>query len=129
MRVDCAFDTEWATWLGMPASVYGMSLLSALHKFLIHPCRTHLKQVLVLASPSLLCRGGGKDTERLRDLPRSAQHRLGRARFRFRQPGPGVHVLSHQALLPLGALAWLLPCDMCCDRGVHRAGQVCLSFG
>lgn len=52
---------------------------------------THDTALRMLYIPSLspfpLYRGGGKGTERLGDLPRGAQQRLGRAGFRLGQLG------------------------------------------
>ena len=53
-----------------------------------------LRQVLVLALPPLLYTEREKGTERLRDLPRGTQQRLGSARFRLGEVGVGVHVLN-----------------------------------
>lgn len=114
---------------------YDMTLLSALHKLLIHPCRAPLRSVLVLAPPYPLYEGLGKGTERLRNMPKDAQQRPGRAGFRLGQAGPESMCLTPRITDCL--LAWkeqqhLRGCrtvTMRCDRRAPGWGWGCLLLG
>lgn len=89
--------------------------------------------MLVLALPSLFYRGGGgKGTERLRNMPKGTQQCLGRAGFRLGQLGP------ESTCLPTGLTYCLLVLreqrlhgchneTTCCDRDFcqGRVGSAC----